>query len=395
MNKRIFLLLVLFFGVFSFVQAQDDDGKIRIKGVVLDEKTREPIAFANLGVLGTVLGVASDIDGQFELIIPERCISHVLKVSAIGYGSKECKVYDVKDKGKVEILLQPTTYGIKTVDVTAESLVFKKLLERAVANIGLNYIPRAYNYEGYFEYGIRVNDGERKSKEAIVKIYDKNGYERSNVEENFLALNYKFTQVRRSEEAVSVADGMIYFDDIISADIVRNTRNILDIENLRDYTLKNKGIILYDGDSVQVIGYECKKPTLSNAGDASVTQYSGEIYIHMKNAAVLKNVMHIRSAGFNRMGRNLLPIEGDSKSNVVTTITTNYKKISSYYFLSGVSMVYSYNEGKDVVKGELQYQTTRVGISNVEAIEGRTYYEDMKTDHDFWNRYTIYLEEEE
>lgn len=114
-------------------------------------------------------------------------ISHVLKVSAIGYGSKECKVYDVKDKGKVEILLQPTTYGIKTVDVTAESLVFKKLLERAVANIGLNYIPRAYNYEGYFEYGIRVNDGERKSKEAIVKIYDKNGYERSNVEENFLA----------------------------------------------------------------------------------------------------------------------------------------------------------------------------------------------------------------
>lgn len=53
------MLLVLFFGVFSFVQAQDDDGKIRIKGVVLDEKTREPIAFANLGVLGTVLGVAS------------------------------------------------------------------------------------------------------------------------------------------------------------------------------------------------------------------------------------------------------------------------------------------------------------------------------------------------
>lgn len=105
--------------------------------------------------------------------------------------------------------------------------------------------------------------------------------------------------------------------------------------------------------------------------------------------------MHIRSSGFNRMGRNLLPIEGDSKSDVVTTITTNYKKISSYYFLSGVSMVYSYNEGKDVVKGELQYQTTRVGISNVEAIEGRTYYEDMKTDPDFWNRYTIYLEEEE
>ena len=39
-------------------------------------------------------------------------------------------------------------------------------------NIGRNYIPRPYNYEGYFEYGVEVNDGEKKFKEAIVDIYD-------------------------------------------------------------------------------------------------------------------------------------------------------------------------------------------------------------------------------
>ncbi len=38
--------------VFSVMQAQND-GKIRVKGVVLDETTRQPIAFANIGIIGT------------------------------------------------------------------------------------------------------------------------------------------------------------------------------------------------------------------------------------------------------------------------------------------------------------------------------------------------------
>ena len=47
MNKKILSLIILFLGVFSVMQAQND-GKIRVKGVVLDETTRQPIAFANI-----------------------------------------------------------------------------------------------------------------------------------------------------------------------------------------------------------------------------------------------------------------------------------------------------------------------------------------------------------
>ena len=45
----------------------------------------------------------------------------------------------------------------------------------------------------------------------------------------FKELNYKFNQVRRNSEVTSVWDGLTYFDDILTADIVRNTRNVLDI----------------------------------------------------------------------------------------------------------------------------------------------------------------------
>lgn len=166
MNKKILSLIILFLGVFSVIQAQND-GKIRVKGVVLDETTRQPIAFANIGIIGTAAGAASDMDGLFELIVSEKLATYMMRVSAVGYASAEMKVYEARDKGEVQILLKPVTYGIGEVDVTAESLVLKKLLENVVKNIGRNYIPRPYNYEGYFEYGVEVNDGEKKFKEAM------------------------------------------------------------------------------------------------------------------------------------------------------------------------------------------------------------------------------------
>ena len=43
-----------------------EDGKIVLNVVVQDARTNEPIPFVNIGLLGTVAGVASDVDGRFE-----------------------------------------------------------------------------------------------------------------------------------------------------------------------------------------------------------------------------------------------------------------------------------------------------------------------------------------
>ena len=115
----------------------------------------------------------------------------------------------------------------------------------------------------------------------------------------------------------------------------------------------------------------------------------------LSHLLVSPNVTRVTSKAYTPLGRNML-VGGDTpRREVATTITTNYKRVSSYYFLSGVSVEYTYLDGANRVRGEMQYQTTRVRVNNVEPVAGRVYFEEIPENEDFWNRYTVYLEEED
>ncbi len=392
MNKKVLSLIMVLFSVILLGKAQETS-RITIKGRVTDASTGEPVPFANLGVVGTLAGVASDMDGEFELLLPGAYADKTLRVSVVGYGPYDIKVLEAAAQGEGwKITLQPVTYTIQQVNVNAQSLVYRKMLKEAAENISRNYFIKPYNYRRYFQYQIFNNDARVSSKEAIVTVYDSKGYNRSNTETTFKELNYKYNEVRRSEEPKSVLDGLTYFDDILTADVVRHTRNILDANNIRDYKLSNKGRLLFEGDSVQVIGYEVNKPSLSTTGSAGVSKCSGEIYINLKDYAVLKNTMHLTASDYSRLGRNLIPA-GDYKTGTVDmTVTTNYKKLETRYFLSGITIAYTYGEGGDKTSGKMQYVTTQVNASDPEAVTGRMYYEDIRTNPKFWDNYTVYFE---
>lgn len=391
MNKKVLSLLFVLFSLVLSGNAQENS-RITIKGKVTDASTGEPVPFANLGVMGTLAGVASDMEGEFELLLPESYADKTIRVSVVGYSPYDMKVSEAAGKEGLKIALRPVTYTIQQVNVNAQSLVYRKMLKQAVENIGRNYFVKPYNYRGYFQYQIFNNDVQTSSKEAVVTVYDSKGYNRSNTETAFKELNYQYNEVRRSEEPQSVLDGLTYFDDILTADVVRHTRNVLDAGNIRDYKLSNKGRLLFEGDSVQVIGYEVNKPSLSTTGSAGVSKCSGEIYINLKDYAVLKNTMHITASDYSRLGRNLIPA-GDYKTGKVSmTVTTSYKKLENRYFLSGITIAYTYGEGANKASGKMQYVTTRVNARDPEAVQGRMYYEDIKANPKFWDNYTVYFE---
>ncbi|MGB7055596.1 MAG: carboxypeptidase-like regulatory domain-containing protein, partial [bacterium] len=64
----------------------------KIQGNVIDEKTREPIQYANVVVINTEMGAATDADGNF-FILNAPAGSYTVEVSYLGYQTK--RVVDV------------------------------------------------------------------------------------------------------------------------------------------------------------------------------------------------------------------------------------------------------------------------------------------------------------
>ena len=80
---RILFLLIIMIPVFSFAQ----NGSI--KGVVKDGK--EPVAFANVGLVGTSFGVATDINGKYVLNdVPAG--KYIIQISSLGFKSLKKKL---------------------------------------------------------------------------------------------------------------------------------------------------------------------------------------------------------------------------------------------------------------------------------------------------------------
>ena len=85
---------------------------IKISGTVVDEKGN-PIPGASVIIHGTTQGVATDVKGNYTLMVKP---DDVLKVSFIGY--KE-EVVPIEGKSKIDIRLNPTSENLEEVQVVA------------------------------------------------------------------------------------------------------------------------------------------------------------------------------------------------------------------------------------------------------------------------------------
>lgn len=64
---------------------------------VLSESTKEPIAYASVGVINRNLGTVADTLGNFSLKAPAEFINDSIRISSIGYVAKTFAVKDIKN----------------------------------------------------------------------------------------------------------------------------------------------------------------------------------------------------------------------------------------------------------------------------------------------------------
>ena len=183
---------------------------ITLKGKVVDAETNQPVEFANLGIVNSFVGTATDFNGEFELIISEDFKSYTVRISAVGYRSKEITAEELVSEKGVQLKLFPQSYGIGQVEIKAESKRLYGVLKTASNMIEDNYMD-PYGAKVYF---VQLMDGSKKSEIAL-NFFDQDGYGERSFSNALEKRGYEISEVRRNYNQTPIVDGLIRADDIL------------------------------------------------------------------------------------------------------------------------------------------------------------------------------------
>ena len=168
MKKSLLLLAVLYVNILSQTHY--------IKGYILEQGTREPLAAANIVITGipskTIYGAASDIDGKFRVDDLEKG-KYSLKISFVGYAPYVDTLTITRNVDLGNIYLSPSDVLMDDVEV----------IEKAIPVV-MNADTTEYNADAFTTHknataedllskmpGITVDDGSVETQgESVTKI---------------------------------------------------------------------------------------------------------------------------------------------------------------------------------------------------------------------------------
>ncbi len=132
--KRLIVPILIFTFMLSFPLLGGTTGKIA--GIITDKTTGEPLPGANVIVIGTSLGAATNIDGEYT-ILEVQPGTFDLQITSVGY--KKVLVKDVKvnidQTTRVNIDLESQAVEVGEVVVTAEKPLIKPDVATSVVSI--------------------------------------------------------------------------------------------------------------------------------------------------------------------------------------------------------------------------------------------------------------------
>lgn len=138
------IILYLFIISPGFVLGQ------KIKGKIIDSKSKEPLAFVNIIADNQKTGTVSDIDGVFIIENAEN-IKRLL-FSYVGYESKEVALTELKDISQtIVVTLNKKSFDLKEVVINEKENPALKIIRKVIENRDLNDPEKlkSFKYNSY------------------------------------------------------------------------------------------------------------------------------------------------------------------------------------------------------------------------------------------------------
>lgn len=175
-NLYFFLLLFLCSG---YVDAQSNQAKISCK--VLDKDSKKPVVYATVMLKKINRGTHADFNGNFEIPIKYQ-ETGIIKISSIGYQTKEIKLSNLKNDSINIIYLSTSNSALDEIVVKTpkrkRKLFAREIVRKAIDNILKNYPTSPHSYVAYYrDYQQPVDDSYKKSINATKDIQYLNVHE--------------------------------------------------------------------------------------------------------------------------------------------------------------------------------------------------------------------------
>ena len=229
---------------------------VTISGRIINSKTKQPIEFANISIKGTTIGTITNMDGEFEILIPYKFKNRLISISYIGYKTYSTPILQITNNF---LNIELDNIGITIDEVVVITDSPKELIRKALRKIPDNYPDKAIIYTSFFRETVKENELPIEMVEAVLDIY-KYSYADPNLKEKEKIRLVKGRELESYEPAV--------FQNIVinggvkggaTNDIIHYPGTFLQEKYFDSYEYQYKGRTEHNNRRVYVIAFDQKE----------------------------------------------------------------------------------------------------------------------------------------
>ncbi|HSH51317.1 MAG TPA: carboxypeptidase-like regulatory domain-containing protein [Bacteroidales bacterium] len=371
---------------------KDSIYQFTIKGKVIDQITGEPLAYANISILGKSIGTVSNDDGAFVFKIPARFLQSNLAISFVGYKNAIVPISELSRDVNI-IYLKRATISLQ--EVVIRYVEPKTLIREAVEKIPKNYSTQDNIYTVFYREIIQRNDDYAAVSEAVLNVF-KSPYN-----------NYHNDHIRllksRKNIDYSIMDTIFFklkggLHASLYLDIIKNLISFIDINklNLYEYTMTN--IVKYDNGTAYEIEFSPRYYLKEES-------FRGKIFIDTETSAIKAAEFEIEPSAVSKMSQELVlkRIWGIKVKPVSAKYKVSYRLLNNVLHLNMVrgELDFKVKNRKqlfaDNYKTIFEFAVNDIDTTNIDHFKRKEMInteqvfidQDNEYDADFWGEYNF------
>jgi hypothetical protein len=260
-----------------------------VKGLIIDEESRAPLAFATLSIEETNIATVSNSNGEFSLKIPKVNSGNKVMISHIGYEKKFIPMPDFLTKGEKKIELKMVTVQLVEVSIFPSD---PNLLIRAVMNRrDENYVTDPTRMTAFYRETIKKGWTYVSLSEAVVTVH-KNPYNSMREDNVKLNIGRKSTNYEKLDTLAFKLQGGPY--TAVMLDIMKDPYLLFDEEMIEYYDFKINNLTRIDDRLVYVLDF-AQKPSVN------LPLFFGKLYVDTQNLAITKAIFNLNTKDRNKV----------------------------------------------------------------------------------------------